>query len=352
MSYSEGLSEGSPNRLGVKTLGAADFKELQNNISQLITGLNQLKTSGVGKQDFENLCTHFRQLTVDCEGTQRFQTQCNETLEKITTTSENLTESFAAHRDLFEELKAQVQGIADVVNGLGEPPSKEDFDNLFNEVRKIDGKVDTLNQEALEEAQLGDAVAVGRAGEHHVDVDNDGTGAIHLHEVPETDLTGDQYRRFPRNMGRNLPAIHRQAVQGGGQAPASLGATSQTHTHGSQRTQAAANDEQFWVHIKFWEINRDGARIRGGQELMPIKFNSTLRDPEIQVENYVKNIQKGDISKRSNLQEPNVFYWSTEHVVDNIKAMKDMDADENMWGSTLGDGAVTINENNDIGIMD
>jgi hypothetical protein len=364
MSYSEGLYEGSPNRPGGKNLSAADLEKLQNNISQLVTDFNQLKTSGVDKQEFEKVRSDVLQLTTDrldpqqfakasndiqqlitdSAGTQRFQSECTKILDSITTTAKNLRESLVDHVGQFKVLKDQVQEIADAVRNLGEPPSKQQFDILLSEVRGIDEKVDTLNQT--------DSVNGGRPGEDNADIDNNGTGSIHVHEGPENDLTDNQYRRFPQNVGSNLPAIRGQAAQGGGQTPASLRATSQTHTHGSQRTQAAAKDEQFWVHIKLWEINRAGGRIRGGQELMPIKLNSTLRDLEIQIENYVKKLQKGDISKRANLQEPNVFYWSTEHVVDNIKAMKDMDADENMWSSNQGDGGVIINENNEIGVMD
>ena len=69
---------------------------------------------------------------------------------------------------------------------------------------------------------------------------------------------------------------------------------------------------------------------------MRINVNSTLRDLEIQIENLVTKIQRRDARKRANLEESNVFYWSTEHVVDNIKAMRDMDADENTWSSNQG----------------
>jgi hypothetical protein len=149
-----------------------------------------------------------------------------------------------------------------------------------------------------------------------------------------------------------LPANPKQAAQGGDRAPQSLGANSQTHTHRSQRPQALAKDEQFWVHTKLWEIKWGCDRIRGGQELMRINVNSTLRDLEIQIKNLVTKIQRGDARKRANLEESNVFYWSTEHVVDNIKAMRDMDADENTWSSNQGGGTVIINEDNDIGVMD
>jgi len=288
MSYSGVLSEASPNIHGAKNPVAAN-ETLQNNISQLIADFNQLKTNGVDKQDFEKLCDDFQQLTQD----------------------------------------------------LRELPSKDAFDILLNEVRQIGGKVDTLTQKAMETAQLDDG-----------DVDNDDTGAIDPHESPENDLADNLYPGLPQNLGTNLPASSEQAAQGGAGAPQSFGATSHTHTHGSQRTQALATDEQFWVNIKLWEIKWGCDRIRGGQEVMRINVNSTLRDLEIQIEKFVKKTQKGDIRKRANLEERNVFYWSTEHVVDNIKAMRDMDADENTWSSNQGGGTVIINEDNDIGVMD
>jgi hypothetical protein len=288
-SYSGVLWEGSPNIPGAKNPVAANFGTLQASISQLITDFNQLKTNGVDKQDFEKLCSDVQQLT--------------------------------EHR----------------LN----TPSKDAFDILLNEVRQIGGKVDTPTQKAMETAQLDDG-----------DDGNDSNGAIDLPESPENNLADNNYHGFPQNLGTILPAKSEQAAQGGAGASQSFGATSHTHTHGSQRTQALATDEQFWVHIKLWEIKWGCDRIHGGQEVMRINVNSTLRDLEIQIENFVKKIQKGDIRKRANLEERNVFYWSTEHVVDNIKAMRGMDDDENMWSSNQGGGTIIINEDNDIGVMD
>ena len=223
---------------------------------------------------------------------------------------------------------------------------QKDVASLLAQVEVLATKVD-----GLKEAPLGDMERDDEGNEEHRE-ENENDGANTLLMSADTALMAHVYEKFPQHQGKSLTTICKQAIQEGAQATASLVSSSRpsTNTRASQRTKASAEPKKFFVQLKLWTIDRAGGRFFGGREIMEICDNSTLRDLEIQVENYVKDIQDGDIKKRANLKDQSVFYWSTEHVVENIKAMRHMDADEHTWSSV--DDAITISKDNVKGIID
>jgi hypothetical protein len=237
----------------------------------------------------------------------------------------------------------------------------KDLATLRNKVELLETKVDGLKEAAGEIFPSAKSNHDDEGDEEHGEEDveehreeNENDGANTLMLSADRALMTLLYEQFPQHQGKSLNTICEQAVQEGAQATPSLVSSSRpsTKTRASQRTQGStkAKAKKFFVQLKLWTIDRAGTRFFGGREIMNIMDNSTLRDLEIQIENHIKEIQEGDISKRANLKDPSVFYWSTEHVVENIKAMRNMDADENTWCGA--DEAVIISKENVKGIID
>jgi hypothetical protein len=288
--------------------------------------------------------------------------------------------------DLYEQvqkdvasLQSQVEMLATKVDGLKEAPpsemgheeeltgyvSKVAFETLLEKVTGLEDTVINRNAEATAgeafhsaksnnddeiEEEHGEENGAEDVEEHREENENDGAHTLIV--SADGALMAQIYEQFPLHRGKSLTIICKQAVQEGAQATESLVSSSQpsTNTRASQRTQASAKPKKFFVQLKLWTIDRAGCRFFGGREIMEIWDNSTLRDLEIQAENHVKKIQNGDVNKRANLKDPSVFYWSTEHVVENIKAMKHIDADENTWSGA--EEAIIISKENVMGIME
>jgi hypothetical protein len=273
-------------------------------------------------------------------------------------------EDLAALRKKVDVLETKVDGLKEALPSniehkeLTDYVSREAFENLREKVTGLEGVVTTGGEatagEAFHSAESNhDDESDKDVEEHPEEKENDGANT--LMASADHPLMALIYEQFPQHRGKNLITICQQAAPEGApsaQATASIVSSSRpsTNTRASQRTQASAKPKKFFVQLKLWTVDRAGGQFFGGREIMEIWDNSTLRDLEIQVENHVKDIQDGDINKRANLKDPSVFYWSTEHVVENIKAMKHMDADEHTWSGV--DEAVIISKENVKGTID